>query len=277
LRYSITKSPGSGISSKIDVLTDLFYKNNMKKLESKVALVTGASKGIGAAIAKKLAEDGAAVVVNYASSMADAQKVVESIIQGGSKAIAIQGDVSVQTDVKRILAETVEAYGKIDILVNNAGIYEWGPLESVTEEGFHRQFNINVLGLLLASQTAVGYFADNGGSIINIGSGVSGKQPAGSVLYTATKSAVDSITRVLSKELGPKNIRVNSINPGIVDTEGSRAGGFMGSEMEKMFVSQTPLLRVGVPEDIALVASFLSSEEARWLTGEIILASGGLR
>jgi 3-oxoacyl-[acyl-carrier protein] reductase len=249
----------------------------MKKLESKIALVTGASKGIGAAIAKKLAEDGAAVVVNYASSMADAEKVVESIIQGGGKAIAIQGDVSVQTDVKRILAETVEAYGKIDILVNNAGIYEWGPLESVTEEGFHRQFNINVLGLLLASQTAVGYFAENGGSIINIGSGVSGKQPAGSVLYTATKSAVDSITRVLSKELGSRNIRVNSINPGIVDTEGSRAGGFIGSEMEKMFISQTPLLRVGVPEDIALIASFLSSEEARWLTGEIILASGGLR
>jgi 3-oxoacyl-[acyl-carrier protein] reductase len=249
----------------------------MKKLENKVALVTGASKGIGAAIAKKLAEDGAAVVVNFASSMADAEKVVESINQSGGRATAIQGDVSIVNDVKRILAKTVELYGKIDILVNNAGIYEWGPLESVTEEGFHRQFNINVLGLLLASQTAVSYFADNGGSIINIGSGVSSSQPAGSVLYTATKSAVDSITRVLSKELGPKNIRVNSINPGIVDTEGSRAGGFIGSDMEKMFVSMTPLLRVGVPEDIALIASFLSSEDARWLTGEIISASGGLR
>lgn len=249
----------------------------MKRLENKIALVTGASKGIGAAIAKKLAEDGAAVVVNYASSKADAEKVVEFINQSGGRATAIQGDVSLADDVKRILAETVEHYGKIDILVNNAGVYEWGPLESVTEEGFHRQFNINVLGLLLASQIAVSYFGDNGGNIINIGSGVSSSQPAGSVLYTATKSAVDSITRVLSKELGPKNIRVNSINPGIVDTEGSRAGGFIGSDMEKMFVSMTPLLRVGEPEDIALIASFLASEEARWLTGEIISAGGGLR
>lgn len=249
----------------------------MKKLENKVALVTGASKGIGAAIAKKLAEDGATVVVNYASSSADAEKVVDSINQSGGNATAIQGDVSLADDVKRILAKTVELYGKIDILVNNAGVYEWGSLESVTEEKFYRQFNINVLGLLLASQTAVSYFADNGGSIINIGSGVSTSQPAGSVIYTATKSAVDSITRVLSKELGPKNIRVNSINPGIVDTEGSRAGGFIGSDMEKMFVSMTPLLRVGTPNDIALIASFLASEESHWLTGEIVSASGGLR
>jgi len=249
----------------------------MKKLENKIALVTGASKGIGAAIAKQLAQDGATVVVNFASAKADAEKVVESIIQSGGSAVALQGDVSNADDVKRILAETVKLYGKIDILVNNAGVYEWGPIESVTEEGFHRQFNINVLGLLLASQTAIGYFADNGGSIINIGSGVSTSQPAGSVIYTATKSAVDSITRVLSKELGPKSIRVNSINPGIVDTEGSRAGGFIGSEMETMFVGMTPLGRVGLPEDIALIASFLSSEESRWLTGEIISAGGGLR
>jgi len=250
---------------------------NMKKLENKVALVTGGSKGIGAAIAKKLAEDGAAVVVNYASAKADAENVVEFINKNGGKATAIQGDISVFDDVKRILAETVEQYGQIDILVNNAGIYKWGPLESVTEEEFHRHFNINVLGLLLATQTAVSYFAEKGGSIINIGSGVSSSQPAGSVLYTATKSAVDSITRVLSKELGPKNIRVNSINPGVVDTEGSRAGGFIGSDMEKLFISMTPLNRVGTPEDIALIASFLSSEDARWLTGEIISASGGLR
>ncbi|RZJ65311.1 MAG: glucose 1-dehydrogenase [Flavobacterium sp.] len=249
----------------------------MKKLENKVALVTGASKGIGAAIAKKLAEDGARVVVNYASSSAGADEVVNAIINSGGQAIALQGDVSIASDVKRILAETVKAYGKIDVLVNNAGIYEWGSLESVTEEGFHRQFNINVLGLLLASQTAVGYFSENGGSIVNIGSSVSTAQPAGSVVYTATKSAVDSITRVLSKELGPKNIRVNSINPGIVNTEGSRAGGFIGSDNEKLFVSMTPLLRVGNPEDIALVASFLASDEARWLTGELISASGGLR
>ncbi len=250
---------------------------NMKKLENKVALVTGASKGIGAAIAKKLAEDGASVIVNYASSKADADNVVASIQELGGSATAVQGDVSNAADVKRILAETVGAYGKIDILVNNAGVYEWGPLESVTEEGFHRQFNINVLGLLLASQSAVSYFSETGGSIVNIGSSVSTAQPAGSAIYTATKSAVDSITRVLSKELGPKNIRVNSINPGIVDTEGSRAGGFIGSEAESLFVSMTPLLRVGNPEDVALVASFLASEESRWLTGEIIAASGGLR
>lgn len=249
----------------------------MKKLENKVAVVTGASKGIGAAIAKKLALEGAAVIINYASAKEDAERVVAEIVSNGGRAKSVRGNVSNADDIENLFKETVNHFGTVDILVNNAGVYEWGPLESVTEEGFHRQFNINVLGVLLASQTAVGYFADKGGSIINIGSGVSAKQPAGSVLYTATKSAVDSITRVLSKELGPKNIRVNSINPGIVDTEGSRAGGFMGSDMEKTFVSMTPLLRVGVPEDIALVAAFLSSDDSRWLTGEIILASGGLR
>jgi 3-oxoacyl-[acyl-carrier protein] reductase len=249
----------------------------MKKLENKVAVVTGASKGIGAAIAKKLALEGAAVIINYASAKEDAERVVAEIVSNGGRAKSVRGNVSKAEDIDNLFKETVNHFGTVDILVNNAGVYEWGPLESVTEEGFHRQFNINVLGVLLASQTAVGYFADKGGSIINIGSGVSTKQPAGSVLYTATKSAVDSITRVLSKELGPKNIRVNSINPGIVDTEGSRAGGFMGSDMEKTFVSMTPLLRVGVPEDIALVAAFLSSDDSRWLTGEIILASGGLR
>jgi 3-oxoacyl-[acyl-carrier protein] reductase len=250
---------------------------NMKKLENKVALVTGASKGIGAAIAKKLAADGATVVVNYASSKADAEKVVDAIIANGGKAAAVQGDVSIADDVKRIFVETVALYGRLDILVNNAGVYEWGPLESVTEEGFHRQFNINVLGLLLASQAAVGYFPETGGNIINIGSGVSTAQPAGSAIYTATKSAVDSITRVLSKELGAKNIRVNSINPGMVNTEGSRAAGFIGSDTEKLYVSMTPLLRVGEPEDIASIASFLASEEAGWLTGELISAGGGLR
>lgn len=249
----------------------------MRKLENKVAVVTGASKGIGAAIAKQLASDGAAVVVNYASAKADAEHVVNAIINKGGLAISIQGNVSVTDDVIRLFSQSIEQYGRIDILVNNAGVYEWGPLESVTVEGFHRQFDINVLGLLLASQKAVEYFAKNGGNIINIGSGVSTSQPAGSALYTATKSAVDSITRVLSKELGSKNIRVNSINPGIVDTEGSRAGGFIGSEMEKMFVAMTPLNRVGLPEDIALIASFLASDEARWLTGEILSASGGLR
>jgi 3-oxoacyl-[acyl-carrier protein] reductase len=250
---------------------------NMKKLENKVALITGASKGIGAAIAKQLAKDGASVVVNYASSKEDAQNVVNAITADGGTAAIVQGDVSNSADVKRMLSETVSLYGKIDILVNNAGVYEWGPLESVTEEGFHKQFNINVLGLLLASQEAVAHFGDQGGNIINIGSGVSTAQPAGSAIYTATKSAVDSITRVLSKELGPKNIRVNSINPGMVNTEGSRSAGFIGSETEKVFVERTPLGRVGTPDDIAQVASFLASEESHWLTGELISASGGLR
>jgi 3-oxoacyl-[acyl-carrier protein] reductase len=250
---------------------------NMKKLENKVALITGASKGIGAAIAKQLAKDGASVVVNYASSKEDAQNVVNAITADGGTAAIVQGDVSNSADVKRMLSETVSLYGKIDILVNNAGVYEWGPLESVTEEGFHKQFNINVLGLLLASQEAVAHFGDQGGNIINIGSGVSTAQPAGSAIYTATKSAVDSITRVLSKELGPKNIRVNSINPGMVNTEGSRSAGFIGSETEKVFVERTSLGRVGTPDDIAQVASFLASEESHWLTGELISASGGLR
>jgi 3-oxoacyl-[acyl-carrier protein] reductase len=250
---------------------------NMKKLEKKVALVTGASKGIGAAIAKQLAKDGAAVVVNYASSQADAQHVVDAITADGGRATIVQGDVSKSADVKKILAETVNLYGKIDILVNNAGIYEWGPLESVTEEAFHKQFNINVLGLLLASQEAVTYFVEQGGNIINIGSAISTAQPAGSAIYTATKSAVDSITRVLSKELGPKNIRVNSINPGMVNTEGSRSAGFIGSDTEKVFVGMTPLGRVGAPDDIAQIASFLASDESHWLTGELIIASGGLR
>lgn len=249
----------------------------MKKLENKVALVTGASKGIGAGIAKRLAADGASVVVNFSSSESEANEVVNFIRKKGGEAIAIQGNISKQEDIKRIFEETSAKYGKIDILVNNAGVYHWGPLESVTAEDFHNQFNINVLGLLIASQTAVNYFAEQGGNIINIGSSVSSAQPAGSVVYTATKSAVDSITRVLSKELGPKKIRVNSINPGVVNTEGSRAGGFIGSEMEKTFISMTPLGRVGLPDDIAGIAAFLASDESAWLTGELISASGGLR
>ncbi|HEY8915311.1 MAG TPA: glucose 1-dehydrogenase [Chitinophaga sp.] len=249
----------------------------MKKLENKVAVVTGASKGIGAAIAKKLAAEGAAVIVNYASAVKDAERVVAEIVSHGGRAIAVQADVSKTDDIDRLFTETIKQYGAVDILVNNAGIYQWGPIEDVTEEGFYRQFGINVLGPLLATKAAVQYFSDKGGSIINIGSGASSMEPAGSALYTATKSAVDSITRVLSKELGPRNIRVNSINPGMVDTEGSRAGGFIGSEMAMVMANTTPLRRIGAPEDIALVAAFLSSDDARWLTGEIILASGGLR
>jgi len=249
----------------------------MKKLENKVAVVTGASKGIGAAIAKKLAAEGAAVIVNYASAAKDAERVVAEIVSHGGRAIAVQADVSKTNDIDRLFTETIKQFGAVDILVNNAGIYQWGPIEDVTEEGFYHQFGINVLGPLLATKAAVQYFSHQGGSIINIGSGVSSMEPTGSALYTATKSALDSITRVLSKELGPRNIRVNSINPGMVDTEGSRAGGFIGSEMAGIMVNTTPLRRLGVPEDIALVAAFLSSDDSRWLTGEIILASGGLR
>lgn len=249
----------------------------MKKLENKVALVTGASKGIGAAIAKKLADEGATIVVNYASSKSDAEKVVASIVGHGGKATAIQGDVSKTTDIERLFNAIITQYGTIDILVNNAGVYQWGPIETVTEESFHEQFNINVLGLLMATKTAVKAFGEKGGSIINIGSAVSSAQPAGSAIYTATKAAVDSITRVLSKELGSRNIRVNSINPGMVETEGSTAAGFVGSEMADAMIKTTPLQRMGQPDDIASVAAFLASEESRWLTGEIIIASGGLR
>ncbi|WP_432712378.1 SDR family NAD(P)-dependent oxidoreductase [Pedobacter sp.] len=249
----------------------------MKKLENKVAIVTGASKGIGGAIAKKLAAEGASVVVNYSSAQKDAETVVASIINDGGRAIAVQGDVSKTAAVDHLFAEAMKQYGTVDILVNNAGIYKWGPIEDVTEEGFHEQFNVNVLSILLTSKAAAKHFSEKGGSIINIGSAVSSVTPAGSAIYTATKSAVDSITGVLSKEFGPKNIRVNSVNPGMVNTEGSRAAGFIGSEMEAHIVSTTPLNRIGEPDDIALVVSFLASEESRWLTGEIMLASGGVR
>lgn len=249
----------------------------MKKLEQKVAIVTGASKGIGAAIAKKLAAEGATVVVNFANAEEDAKSVVSEITSAGGKAIAIRGDVSKAADIYRIFEETINHYGSVDILVNNAGVYQWGPIEDVTEEGFNHQFGINVLGPMLTSQAAAKYFSGNGGSIINIGSGVSSSAPAGSAIYTATKSALDLLTRVLSKELGHKNIRVNSINPGIVNTEGSRAAGFIGSQMADFMVSNTPLGRLGEPDDIALIAAFLSSDDSRWLTGEIIVASGGLR
>ncbi|GGH63957.1 3-oxoacyl-[acyl-carrier protein] reductase [Filimonas zeae] len=249
----------------------------MKRLDNKVAVVTGASKGIGAGIAEKLAADGAAVVVNYAAAKEDAEKVVGKIVANGGRAVAVQGDVSKAADVDRLFAEAVGQYGAVDILVNNAGVYQWSALEDFTEESYHHQFNINVLGVLLASKAAAKNFGKKGGSIINIGSAVSSATPAGSAVYTATKSAVDAITRVLSKELGPKNIRVNSVNPGIVVTEGSTAAGFIGSEAEAGMVSTTPLGRVGQPEDIALATAFLASDDARWVTGELILASGGLR
>jgi 3-oxoacyl-[acyl-carrier protein] reductase len=249
----------------------------MSKLKGKVAVVTGASKGIGAGIAKELASAGASVVVNYATSKEDADRVVAEITRKDGKAIAVQGDVAKAADIKRLFQETKKAFGSLDVLVNNAGVYAFSPLEGVTEEEFHRQFGINVLGLVLATREALKYFGPAGGSVINIGSGVTEITPPETVVYTATKGAVDSITRVLSKELGPKKIRVNSINPGFTETEGVHAMGVLESDFGKQLLGQTPLGRIGQPRDIAQVAVFLASPESEWLTGDVILASGGLR
>ena len=250
----------------------------MNRLSGKTAVVTGASKGIGAGIAKGLAAEGAAVVVNYASSKDGADRVVADIKAKGGKAIAVQGDVAKAADVKKIFAETKQAFGRLDILVNNAGVYySFLPLEEVTEEDFHRHFNVNVLGLLLATREAAKLFGDEGGSVINIGSAVTELNSPNTVVYTATKGAVDAVTRVLAKELGPRKIRVNSINPGLVDTEGTHAMGVIGNDFEKQFVAQTPLGRTGRPEDIAPVAVFLASDESRWVTGDTLVVSGGLR
>jgi 3-oxoacyl-[acyl-carrier protein] reductase len=249
----------------------------MSKLAGKVAVVTGASKGIGAGIAKSLAAAGAAVVVNYSSSREGADKVVAAITAGGGKAVAVQADVSKAADVRRLFAETKKAFGSLDVLVNNAGVYQFGPLEAVTEDEFHRQFNTNVLGLLLTTQEAAKHFGAKGGSVINIGSTASQITPPMSAIYTATKGAVDAITHVLAKELAPKKIRVNSINPGGVETEGAHTAGVIGSDFEKQMVAQTPLGRLGQPGDIAPIAVFLASADSGWLTGEILLASGGMR
>ena len=249
----------------------------MSKLQGKVAVVTGASKGIGAGIAKGLAAAGAAVVVNYASSREGADRVVADIAKAGGKAVAVQGDVAKSADVEKLFAEAKKAYGRVDVLVNNAGVYQFAPLEEVTEELFHRQFNINVLGLLQASREAVKYFGAEGGNIINISSVVSQLGLPGSSVYAATKGAVDTITQVLAKELAPKKIRVNSINPGGVETEGTHTAGVIGSDFEKEMVAQTPLGRIGQPEDIASIAVFLASSDSAWLTGEKLIASGGMR
>lgn len=249
----------------------------MSELTGKVAIVTGASKGIGAGIAKSLAAAGAAVVVNYASSKEGADRVVSEITGQGGKAIAIQADVSKADEVQRLFAETKEAFGSLDVLVNNAGIYNFHPLEAVTEDEIQRQFGTNVFGLILTTQEALKHFGPEGGSVINIGSVVSGNPPPMSVVYTATKSAVDGITRVLAKELAPRKIRVNSINPGGVETEGVHRAGMLGGDFEKEMVGRTPLGRLGQPEDIAPVAVFLASQRSGWMTGEILLASGGLR
>lgn len=247
----------------------------MSKLTGKVAIVTGASKGIGASIAKSLAAEGAAVVVNYASSKDGADRVVAEITGKGGKAIAVQGDVAKSADVLRLFAEAKKAYGKLDVLVNNAGIFEFQPLEDLTEAEFHRQFNINVLGTLLAAQESLKYFGPEGGSIINLSSVVSVNPVPNSAIYSATKGAVDTLTRGLAKELAGRKIRVNAIAPGGVETEGTHRIGMIGSDFEKQIVDQTPLGRIGQPEDIAKVAVFLASEDSGWLTGERIVAAGG--
>jgi 3-oxoacyl-[acyl-carrier protein] reductase len=249
----------------------------MSELTGKVAVVTGASKGIGAAIAKALGAAGASVVVNYASSKEGAERVVAEIISKGGKAIAVHGNVAEAKDVQRLFAETKKAYGALDVLVNNAGVFEFAPLEAVTESEFHREFNINVLGTILATKEALNYFGPGGGSVINLSSVASEKAIPNSVVYSATKSALDSVTRVLAKELGAKNIRVNAIAPGGVDTEGVQRIGVKGSEFEKQMVAETPLGRFGQPEDIARVAVFLASDDSGWVTGERITVSGGYR
>ncbi len=249
----------------------------MSKLKGQVAVVTGASKGIGADIAKAFAAEGASVVVNYASSKEGADRVVEEIVSKGGKAIAVQGDVAKQADVTRIFEETKKAFGRLDTVVNNAGIYAFAPLGQITEELFHSQFNTNVLGLLLTSQTALPYFGEEGGSIINISSAVTRVHPAGSATYTGTKGAVDAITVVLSKELGPKKIRVNAINPGMVETEGVHAAGFAEGDFRKSIEATAPLGRIGQPDDISPTAVYLASTDSKFMTGETLVLAGGMR
>jgi len=248
----------------------------MGKLNGKVAVVTGASKGIGAGIAKALAAEGASVVVNYASSKEGADRVVHEIKASGGKALAVQGDVSKQADITRLFAETKKAYGKVDVLVNNAGVYEFAPLEAITEELFHKQFNLNVLGLLLTTKEAVKLMGPEGGSVINISSGVSTIHPPNTATYTGTKGAVDAITGVLAKELGPKKIRVNSINPGMIETEGVHAAGFAEGDFRKWVEGQSPLGRIGQTDDISPTAVYLASADSKYLTGETLRVTGGI-
>lgn len=252
-------------------------KTNDKKLDGKVAIVTGASKGIGAGIAKRLASEGTSVVVNYSSSKEGADRIVDEITKQGGKAIAVRANVANKAEIERLFAETKKAFGRLDILVNNAGIYEFLPLEQVTEQHFHRHFDINVLGLLLAIQEATKYFGPEGGSVINISSSASSSAPAGASVYSATKAAVDTITKSLALELGPRRIRVNAINPGMVETEGLREGGFVGSDFQKLFESKSALGRIGQPDDVAPAAVFLASSDAGWITGETLTIAGGYR
>ena len=270
------KSIGRRNSQSFSTVTNLFKETIMGKLAGKVAVVTGASKGIGAAIAKALAAEGASVVVNYASSKAGADAVVAAITAADGRAVAVGGDVSKAADAKGIVNAAIETFGRLDILVNNSGIYEFSPIEEITEEHFHKQFNTNVLGVLLTTQAAVGHLGE-GGSIINVSSVVSSVTPPASAVYSGTKGAVDAITGVLARELGPRKIRVNSINPGVVVTEGTQSAGIIGSDLDAWALSQTPLGRLGHPDDIASIAVFLASDDSRWLTGEHVVASGGMR
>jgi 3-oxoacyl-[acyl-carrier protein] reductase len=248
----------------------------MNKLKGKVAVVTGASKGIGAAIAKALAAEGASVIVNYASSKQGAEAVVAEIDKSGGKAVAVKGDVSKAAEAKAIVDAAIEHFGRLDVLVNNSGVYEFKPLEDITEEHFHQEFDVNVLGLLLTTQAASKHLGE-GGSIVNIGSLVTRISPPASAVYTGTKGAVDAITGVLARELGPRRIRVNTVSPGIVETEGTHAAGFIGSEFAANAAAQTPLGRIGQPQDIATIVTFLASDDSHWLTGEQLYASGGMR
>lgn len=248
-----------------------------QKLSGRVAVVTGASKGIGAGIAKQLAADGASVVVNYASSRAGAEKVVSEITAAGGKAVAAHADMSKKADIERLFDETIKAFGRVDILVNNAGVYEFQPLESITEEHFHRQYDINVLGLLFATQQAAAKFGPEGGSVINIGSVAATFAPPTGSVYAGTKAAVNTITRSLAQELGPRKIRVNVLNPGMVETEGVHGAGILESDLRKVVEAQTPLGRIGQPQDIAPLVSFLASDDASWITGESFNVSGGFR
>ncbi|HEU4368776.1 MAG TPA: glucose 1-dehydrogenase [Methylomirabilota bacterium] len=249
----------------------------MGKLEGKVAIVTGASKGIGASIARHLAAEGAAVVVNYASSKEGADRVVAEIVGSGGRALAVQANVAKQAEIGRLFAATRQAFGRLDILVNNAGVYEFSPLEDVTEEHFHRQFDLNVLALILASKEAVKHFDGSGGSIVNVSSATTTLTPPNTAVYSGTKAAVDAVTRTLAKELGARGIRVNAINPGMVETEGVHAAGFAASDFRKQLEAQTPLGRIGQPQDVAPAVVFLASRDAAWITGETLLIAGGLR
>src|SRR5215472_16406146 len=251
--------------------------SNSKKLAGRVAIVTGASKGIGAAIAKGLAAEGAAVVVNYSSSKADGEKVAKEITSAGGKAIAVQANVSKKEEIERLFVEAKKAFGRLDILVNNAGVYEFSPIVNVTEEHFYKQFNLNVLGTLLASQAAAKQFDGAGGNIINVSSVVSTLAIPESAVYSGTKGAVDAITRSLASELGPRGIRVNAIRPGMVETEGTQSAGIAESDLRKQVEAQTPLRRIGQPQDIAGAAVFLASDESSWVTGETFVVSGGYR